>query len=211
MEANPIWKLDPEIRASWVLARRLLVATIGPDRDELIHCERVARLSEQIGLRLGLTQPLLHDCVVGALVHDIGKVVVPTEVLQWPGGLSEREYELVKTHPTVGATILRSFPGLARFADVVERHHERLDGSGYPRGLRGEAIDIASRIVAISDVFDAVTSARPYRAAMPVSRALAVLQIDVDLGRLDAEVFAELADICHEASSPVWFVGLDAA
>jgi len=211
VSGNPIWQLDPEIRASWVRARRVLVATIGPDREELVHSERVAALCERVALRMGLTHDALHNCVVGALLHDLGKVVVPSDVLERPGALSEREYELVKAHPSVGAEILRSFPDLARFAHVVERHHERLDGSGYPLGLRGEAIDPASRIVAVADVFDAVTSARPYRAAMPLSRALAVLRIEVDLGRLDAEVFAEIADMFTEASSPAWQLGYDAA
>ncbi len=189
----------------------MLIATIGPDREELIHSERVAALCERVALRMGAPREVLHDCVVGALLHDLGKVVVPNDVLERPGALSEREYELVKAHPSVGAEILRSFPDLARFAHVVERHHERLDGSGYPLGLRGEAIDPASRIVAAADVFDALTSARPYRAAMPLGRALTVLRIEADLGRLDAEVFAEIADIFTEASPPARDFGYDAA
>ncbi|MCX7800270.1 MAG: HD-GYP domain-containing protein [Fimbriimonadales bacterium] len=211
MSEHRLWNVDPAIRASWVRARRLLAVTLGPDCEELVHSERVAGFCERIGLRMGLGREELHTLVVGSLLHDLGKTVVPRAVLKRNGPLSDQELDLVRLHPKAGADILRGFPGMERFAEIVLNHHERLDGSGYPRGLRGHEIDLLSRIAAVADVFDAITSPRPYRAAMPLPRALAVLRIEVDLGRLDAEVFRELADITNGQSPPELLFGYDAA
>lgn len=211
MSGSHLWHVDPAIRISWIRARRLLAVTLGPDCDELVHSERVAVLCESLGLRLGLDREELHTLVVGALLHDVGKTVVPRSVLERDGPLTEQDLKLVRLHPKVGADILRGIKDMERFAEVVLNHHERLDGSGYPRGLRGGQLDRLARIAAVADVFDAITSPRPYRPAMPTARALAVLQIEVDLGRLDAEVFSELADITNGQSPSKLVFGYDAA
>jgi putative nucleotidyltransferase with HDIG domain len=109
---------------------------------------------------------------LGALLHDIGKIGVPDEVLRKPGALTSAEYDTIKQHPVLGARILRSVPFLARHLPIVELHHERPDGRGYPYGLRGDDIPLPARIVHVADAYDAMTSARAYRRAMPSGEAL---------------------------------------
>ena len=112
---------------------------------------------------------------LGALLHDIGKIGVPDEVLRKPGALTAAEYETIKTHPSAGARILRSIPFLAPHIPIVELHHERPDGLGYPYGLRGDEIPLAARIVHVADAFDAMTTARAYRPAQTSSHAVGEL------------------------------------
>jgi putative nucleotidyltransferase with HDIG domain len=109
---------------------------------------------------------------LGALLHDIGKIGVPDEVLRKPGPLTAAEYDAIKQHPVLGARILRSVPFLARHIAIVELHHERPDGHGYPYGLRGDDIPLAARIVHVADAYDAMTSARAYRRARPPVEAI---------------------------------------
>ena len=113
---------------------------------------------------------------LGALLHDIGKIGVADEILRKAGPLTPDEFEQIKRHPALGARILRQVPFLAPHLPIVELHHERPDGRGYPFGLRGDDIPLAARIVHVADAFDAMTSARAYRAARPGSLALAELQ-----------------------------------
>jgi putative two-component system response regulator len=107
------------------------------------------------------------------LLHDIGKIGVPETVLGKRGPLDAREWELMQRHPLIGAQIIAPFEFLAAGAQAVRHHHERWDGTGYPDGLAGEAIPLSARIVAVADVYDALTSARPYREALPPEDALA--------------------------------------
>ena len=109
---------------------------------------------------------------LGALLHDIGKIGVPDQVLMKPSALTDAEFAAIKLHPVLGARILRSVPFLARHIPIVELHHERPDGRGYPFGLRGDDIPLAARIVHVADAYDAITSARAYRAARPSGDAL---------------------------------------
>jgi putative nucleotidyltransferase with HDIG domain len=109
---------------------------------------------------------------LGALLHDIGKIGVPDEVLRKPGALTDAEYAIIKQHPVLGARILRQVPFLARHIPIVELHHERPDGRGYPIGMRGDDIPLAARIVHVADAYDAITSARAYRVARPSGDAL---------------------------------------
>jgi putative nucleotidyltransferase with HDIG domain len=109
---------------------------------------------------------------LGALLHDIGKIGVPDDVLRKPGTLTPAEYDKIKEHPVLGARILRSVPFLASHIPIVELHHERPDGQGYPHGLRDEDIPLAARIVHVADAYDAITSARAYRTARSSGDAL---------------------------------------
>jgi putative nucleotidyltransferase with HDIG domain len=114
---------------------------------------------------------------IGGLLHDIGKLQVPDEILKKPGPLTDHEYAVVKRHPEWGAQLLRElggFPDVAR--DVVLRHHERLDGSGYPHGAAGDDLDLDTRILAVCDVYDALVSERVYREPWTHDRALAILE-----------------------------------
>jgi putative nucleotidyltransferase with HDIG domain len=131
------------------------------------HSQRVVRYSLAIARRIGLPERELPDLGHGALLHDIGKIGVPDAILLKPGRLDDSEWTEMKRHPQIGYEILRSIDFLARPAEVVLSHQERYDGGGYPRGLAGESIPIAARIFAIADTYDAMTSDRPYRRALP--------------------------------------------
>jgi putative nucleotidyltransferase with HDIG domain len=125
-----------------------------------------------IGRTLSLSADDLEVLRLGALLHDIGKIGVPDDVLRKPGALTDAEFDAIKQHPVLGARILRSVPFLARHIPIVELHHERPDGRGYPNGLRGDDIPLAARIVHVADAYDAMTSARAYRGARPSGDAL---------------------------------------
>lgn len=129
------------------------------------HSVNVSIYAMITGISLGMKQDAVRELGVGALLHDIGKLMIDESILQKPSGLTTEEFEEVKTHTTHGSNLIHFIKGInAIAADVALSHHERMDGSGYPRGLRGGAISTASRIVAIADVYDAFTSDRVYRA-----------------------------------------------
>lgn len=140
------------------------------------HCQRIAELSLALGLRLGLPPERLEVLTYAAILHDIGKVAVPDAILLKPGPLTPEEFAVMKEHATVGRRVLESIDLFAEVAQVVEQHHERYDGTGYPRGLRGEEILLEARILAVADAFDAMTSTRPYRRALPRDQAVAELR-----------------------------------
>ena len=130
------------------------------------HCRRLQRLSRATGRQLNLSQTELYRLDFGSLLHDIGKVKVPTDILQKPGKLTPEEWDIIKQHPSMGREILdKTF--LKGAGIVVEQHHERMDGSGYPYGLSGKDILTEAYIVAVADTFDAMTTDRPYRKALP--------------------------------------------
>lgn len=131
------------------------------------HSTRVAQLSLDIGRALGIAEDSREwlDLKHGALLHDVGKIGVPDAILRKPGALTEEEWAAIRTHPAHGYAMMREIRFLASAAELVYSHHERFDGGGYPRGLRGEEIPLAARIFAVADTFDAITSERPYKAA----------------------------------------------
>ena len=131
------------------------------------HSDRVVGLAERIGERLGLGERELRDLGFAARLHDIGKVGVPDLVLHKPGPLDEDERELIKGHSVWGADLVGRIPGLEDVARIVRHHHERYDGFGYPDGLAGRDIPLASRILTVSDAYVAMTEDRPYRRARP--------------------------------------------
>ncbi len=139
------------------------------------HSERVSALSVMIGRQLQLDPPQLDVLRLGALLHDIGKIGVADRVLQKNGPLTQEEFEIIKTHPTLGAHILRQISFLTPHIPIVELHHERPDGRGYPHGLLGHATPLLARIVHVADAFDAMTTARAYRPAQTTTHAIAEL------------------------------------
>jgi diguanylate cyclase len=153
-----------------------LVQQLGEaDATLVAHGAGVARLAVAIGERLGVAGQRLVTLCRAALLHDIGKRYVPREVLVKPGALLTHERQLVEAHPAVGASMLLQ-AGLLAEAAIVRNHHERWDGSGYPDRLLGEGIPLESRIILVADTFDAMTSDRAYRAALPPALALAEIE-----------------------------------
>ena len=155
------------------------------------HQRRVADLSRRIGERLGLDAEIVNGLYMAAMVHDIGKVYVPAEFLNKPGRLSDAEFNIIKSHPQVGFDILDPIDFPWPIGRIVQQHHERLDGSGYPFGLAGEAIRIEARIMAVADVVDAMASHRPYRVSLGVQEAL-----DEIMGRRGVFYDASAVDTC---------------
>lgn len=140
------------------------------------HQQQVARLCDAIARQLGMDAERRNGLRLGASIHDIGKISVPAEILSRPGRLIAPEYEIIRTHPEMGYDILKGIEFPWPIAEMIYQHHERLDGSGYPRRLQGGQICLEARILAVADVFDAITSHRPYRAAKPVEEGIAELQ-----------------------------------
>lgn len=154
------------------------MSAVAARRDQFTarHQLRAAELSVAMGRRLGLDSERLEGLYLGALVHDIGKVAIPWEILCKPGALTAAERSLVESHAQIGADILAPVILPWPIHLIVAQHHERLDGSGYPAGLRGEAILPEARIVAIADVFQSMCDDRPYRRALGIDAALAELE-----------------------------------
>ncbi len=157
-------------------AQALIVALEGRDHYTAEHSREVVTLSKQTAERLGLDPVLIEQVAMVALLHDVGKVRVPDSILNKPGPLDEAEWEAIRRHPVDGERIVRSIGAISNLAPAVRADHERWDGNGYPDGLSGEDIPIASRITLACDAFHAMISDRPYRRAMPKQAAIGELR-----------------------------------
>ena len=168
---------EAETRSAYLGSIRALAAALDA-RDPYTagHSERVSTLSVMIGRVMNLPPTQIEVLRLGALLHDIGKIGISDQILRKNAPLTTEEFEQIKRHPALGARILRQVPFLAPHLPIVELHHERPDGRGYPFGLRAEDIPLAARIVHVADAFDAMTSARAYRAARAASEAFAELE-----------------------------------
>lgn len=153
-----------------------LIETRDPYTAE--HQRRVATLSCLIGREMGFTPEQLDALHIAAMLHDIGKAYIPSDFLNKPGELSKEEFAIIYQHPQVGADILKDVDFHWPISEIILQHHERLDGSGYPQGLTGDEILPAAKILAVADVVDAMSSLRPYRAALGLDVALNHLQTD---------------------------------
>lgn len=154
------------------LLRSLTSAVDAKDAYTCGHSERVALLSRYIAQQSGLTEAMVERVYMAGLLHDVGKIGVPEAVLQKAGRLDPDEYEQIKKHPDIGAHILRDVKQIQDIIPGVLHHHERYDGKGYPAGLAGEQIPLMGRIICLADCFDAMTSSRTYRKALPLEVAL---------------------------------------
>lgn len=170
-------------------------STLVEARDQYLagHQQRVTSLALAIGRELGLTGGELETLRIAGLLHDIGKVYVPADLLCRPGILRQEELSIVQMHPEVGYEILKHLDENWPVAVIIRQHHERMDGSGYPQGLTGRFITQGARILAVADVVDAMCSHRPHRASLGITKALA--EIENNKGRLYDE---RVAEICLE-------------
>ncbi len=153
------------------------------------HCERLAAYATAMGAALGLSPADLQVLYRGAMIHDVGKIAIPDAVLLKPGPLTADEFEVMKRHTTVGEMLCADFRALRLVRPIVRHHHERLDGGGYPDGLVGAAVPLLAQIVGILDVFDALTTPRPYRAALSLGAAVECLRDEVARGLHDPALF----------------------
>jgi HD-GYP domain-containing protein (c-di-GMP phosphodiesterase class II) len=136
----------------------------------------VAALAAAIGKNMGLPEHTIEGIHFGALIHDLGKIQVPSELLSKPSKLSRIEFELIKTHPQAGYDIIKNVDFPWPVAQMVLQHHERMDGSGYPQGLEGDQILLEARVLAVADTVEAMFSHRPYRAGLGIEQALAEIE-----------------------------------
>jgi putative two-component system response regulator len=153
------------------------------------HCERLADYSARLGEQLALPEEQLTALRRGGVVHDIGKIAVPDSILLKPGKLSEEEWKLMREHPLVGERICAPLKSFRSVLPIIRHHHEKFDGSGYPDGLRGQSIPITARVLQIVDVYDALTTERPYKRAFSSTEALQTMKEEVARGWWDPDIF----------------------
>ena len=175
------------------------------------HCERLGELSARLGERMGLGAELIAALRRAGVIHDIGKVAVPDAVLRKCGKLNRKEKTLMQQHPLVGECICAPLKSFRLVLPIIRHHHEKLNGSGYPDGLKGEEIPLTARILQIVDVYDALTTPRPYRRTLNPTEALKVMAQEVRKGWWDPNVFAEFRSMLKqdglevaEQSEEIW-------
>ncbi len=162
------------------------------------HCERISYLSKRLGEYLGLDAEQVTALGLGGVVHDIGKVKVPDSILLKPGPLSAEEWAVMREHPAVGERICAPLKSFRFVLPIIRHHHEKQDGSGYPDGLSGDEIPITARILQVVDVYDALTSIRPYKAAMSEAAAIRILREEVGKGWWDSGVLEAFEHLLEE-------------
>jgi putative two-component system response regulator len=169
------------------------------------HCTRVSNCALRFGKSLRLGSNDLEALRVGGLVHDIGKIAVPDSILYKPGPLNPEEARIVKQHPVLGEKICAPLKSLHHVLPMIRHHHERMNGSGYPDGLRGDAIPKTVRIIQMVDICDALTSDRSYRKNLSLPDALTVLYEEADRGWLDRSLVSQFASFVATAEGSVVF------
>jgi len=183
-------------RSALEMVTALAAALEAKDPYTCGHSERVTRYAVQLAWKVGLDSREIENLTLAGQLHDIGKIGIREEVLNKPGKLTDEEFDHIKSHPLTGVQILQKVDSLAAALPIVRHHHERYDGKGYPDGLAGEDIPLPARVVAVADAFDAMTSSRAYRSALPTAEARRRLlegsgtQFDTEL----VEVFVGLLD-----------------
>ncbi len=155
------------------------------------HCERLAEYSVQLGKRIELPKEQVVALRRAGFVHDVGKVAVPDAILLKPGRLTEEEMKIIKRHPVVGEQICAPLKTFRLVLPIIRHHHEKLDGTGYPDGLKGEKIPLTARVLQIVDVYDALTTERPYKRALSPAEAMEIMSDEVKKGWWERRLFAE--------------------
>jgi len=192
-------RLNDETESFENVLRSMTSAVEAKDPYTRGHSERVALIGERLAAEMGLdekTQLLLRR---GGLLHDIGKVAIELSFINKPGKLTDEEFAIMKTHPEHGARICEPLRTARQMIPLIRNHHEKLNGYGYPDGLVEDQIPVEVRIISVADVYDALTTDRPYRKAMPHERALGILKEEVERGAWDPDVVAQVERLGEEA------------
>jgi HD-GYP domain-containing protein (c-di-GMP phosphodiesterase class II) len=162
------------------------------------HSARVAHFSVKLGKRIGLEEKQITLLRQGALMHDLGKIGISEAILNKPSALDDHEYEIIRKHPVMTATIMRPLKRFREFVEIAAWHHERWDGKGYPDGLRGENIPLLARIVSIADTWDAITGDRVYRKGLSVAQALSILEEERHHGQWDPDLVGTFIEMIRD-------------
>ena len=185
-----------ELERAFMDVLGVLASTVeAKDSTTVAHGDEVAQLAERVALRMGLGPEQARDVRHAAMLHDVGKVAVPSEILLKPGPLTREEWEVMRQHVVVGGELLERVEAFSHLAPIVRASHERWDGEGYPDGLSGEGIPLAARIVAACDTYDAIVTERPYRPAGSKKTAIAELRRVAGRQLDDRVVIALLAEL----------------
>jgi len=152
------------------------------------HTRRVSSISLALGKGMNLSKDELDTLEVVGIIHDVGKVAIPEQILNKTGKLTEEEFEIIKNHPEIGEKICRPLGAFKKYLGPILHHHEKLNGKGYPHGLKGDEIDVVTRIITIVDIFDALYSDRPYRLKMPMEKVKSVMLKEVEEGYIDKNI-----------------------
>ena len=165
------------------------------DRTTADHCDRLSHSSVVLGKALGLGYEELEALRRGGLLHDIGKVAIPDKILLKPAKLDEGEWAVMRQHPTIGAHLCNALRTMRSTVDIIRCHHEKWDGSGYPAGLVGEDIPYLARIFQIVDVYDALSSKRPYKKSFPLNEVIDILNSETQKGYWDPNIIMVFINI----------------
>ncbi len=165
------------------------------------HCERLAEYSARLGEQLNLTEEQLVALRRAGIVHDVGKVAIPDAILLKPGRLSPEEWTIIREHSVIGERICAPLKSFRLVLPIIRHHHEKLDGSGYPDGLRGDAIPVTARVLQIVDVYDALTTERPYKKAFSITEALETMKQEVSKGWWDPHIFDQFERLVRSGSA----------
>jgi putative two-component system response regulator len=168
------------------------------DQDTGGHCDRLSSKVQELGSRLGLSEPEIVALNRGGYLHDIGKIGIPDAILLKPGEFTDDEWVVMKRHVVIGYDICSPLKSLRPVLPIIRHHHERLDGSGYPDGLSGDQVPYVARVFQVVDIFDALTNDRPYRTAMEEEEALRTLEGETEKGWWDPEVVEVFAKMVRE-------------
>ena len=168
------------------------------DPYTLGHCDRLSRYAVALGEALGLDHEMIRALRLGGYLHDLGKIAVPDGILLKPGPLDPIEQERIRAHPGAGSDLVLGLRSMELVRPIMRHHHEKWDGSGYPDGLKGEAIPLGARIISVVDVFDALHTERPYKAALSRSDAVSLLIRETDAGYWDPKVVETFLEILRQ-------------
>lgn len=179
----------------------LAVAVEQRDRHTAGHCERLAWIAVALGVAMGLARASLSALCRGGYLHDVGKVGIPDSILFKPDKLTAEEWVIMRSHPARGEEICRPMKSLAPVLPIIRHHHEHWDGTGYPDGLRAEQIPLLARVLQIADIYDALTSPRPYKPAFSDAKAIRIIEDETCRGLRDPEIVRLFLRLHHDVIS----------
>jgi len=190
-----------ELESAETVLCSLAISIEAKDPYTVGHCDRLSVYAEALGKRIGLASDLQIALRRGGIVHDLGKVAVPEHILRKPGKLTPEERKIMEEHPVVGERICAPLKSFRNVLPIIRHHHEKLNGTGYPDGLKGKAIPLTARILSAVDIYDALTTDRPYRRAFSREAALATIYEEVRKGWWDGDLIRELELVLNSSEA----------